>query len=135
MRIARSRHTSDDFDRSYRQQLIIQALWDRLSQMHAGKLKEVYDIFQILSRYVDTDLNSYELAQYFLQYNNAEIQPRKSISTDNVLYTTYSNFYLSGLEPEDVEEDFNKGAWILLPKDDDWSLIPRFVHQQLSGDN
>ena len=135
LRIARSRHTSDDFDRSYRQQLIIQALWDRLSQIHAGKLKEVYDIFQVLSRYVDTDLNSYELAQYFLQYKDAEIQPRKSISTDNVLYTTYSNFYLSGLGPEDVEEDFNKGAWILLPKDDDWSLIPRFVHQQLSGGN
>lgn len=131
LRVVRSRHTSDDFDRSYRQQLVIRALWDRLNQMHAGKLKEVYDIFNVLVEYVDTDLSAYEMAQFFLQYRDAEIEPRKSISTDNVLYTTYSNFYLSGLEPDDVDEDFDKGAWILLPLDDDWSLIPRYVQQEL----
>ncbi len=131
LRVVRSRHTSDDFDRSYRQQLVIRALWDRLNQMHTGKVKEVYDIFTVLSEYVDTNLSSYELAQYFLQYRDAGIEPRKSISTDNVLYTTYSNFYLSGLEPDDVDEDFDKGAWILLPLEDDWSIIPRYVQQEL----
>jgi len=131
LRVVRSRHTSDDFDRSYRQQLVIRALWNRLNQMHTGKLKEVYDIFAVLAEYVDTDLSSYELAQYFLQYRDAEIEPRKSISTDNVLYTTYSNFYLSGLEPDEVDEEFDKGAWILLPLEDDWSLIPRYVQQEL----
>src|SRR6056297_1819025 len=44
LRIARSRHTSDDFDRSYRQQLIIKALFNRLHTLHAGKLQEVYKL-------------------------------------------------------------------------------------------
>ena len=131
LRVVRSRHTSDDFDRAYRQQLVIQALWERLNQLDAGELKEVYNIFSVLHRYVSTDMNVYDLAQYFLQYRHAEIMPKKSISTDNILYTTYSNFYLSGLTEDDVEEDFDKGAWILLPKDDDWDLIHRFIYQEL----
>ena len=135
LRVARSRHTSDDFDRAYRQQLIVKALGRRLSQLHAGNLKEIYEIFQVLHRYVDTDLNVYEMGQLFLKYHDAEVVPRESISTDNVVESTYSNFYLSDLEPEDVDEDFYKGAWILVPVEDDWDLIRRYTHAALYGEN
>ncbi|MCF7914292.1 MAG: LCP family protein [Spirochaetaceae bacterium] len=131
LRIARSRHTSDDFDRAYRQQLVIKALFTKLNSLHAGNLQEVYNLFKVLYEYVDTDFSAYDLAQFFLKYHNADLQPRKSISTDNILYTTYSNYYLSGLTEEEVDDDFYKGAWILLPKQNDWELIPRFVYQQL----
>ncbi|MDZ7793312.1 MAG: LCP family protein [Spirochaetia bacterium] len=134
LRIARSRHTSDDFDRAYRQQLVIKALFKKLNSLHAGNLQEVYNLFKVLSEYVDTDFSAYDLAQFFLKYHNADLEPRKSISTDNILYTTYSNYYLSGLTEEEVDDDFNKGAWILLPKDNEWELIPRFVYQQLYTD-
>src|SRR6056297_2739501 len=131
LRIARSRHTSDDFDRAYRQQLVILGFCNTLTNLHAGNLQEVYNLFKVLSKYVDTDFSAYDLAQFFLKYHNADLNPRKSISTDNILYTTYSNYYLSGLTEEDVDDDFYKGAWILLPKQNDWELIPRFVYQQL----
>ncbi len=131
LRIARSRHTSDDFDRAYRQQLVIKALFDKLNNLHAGNLQQVYNLFKVLYEYVDTDFSAYDLAQFFIKYHKADLEPRKSISTDNILYTTYSNYYLSGLTEEDVDDDFNKGAWILLPKQNDWELIPRYVYQQL----
>jgi len=131
LRIARSRHTSDDFERSYRQQLVIKALFAKMNSMHAGKLQEVYKLFKVLYQYVDTDFSTYDLAQFFLKYHSAELVPKKSLSTDNILYTTYSNYYLSGLTEEEVDEDFYKGAWILLPKENDWGLIPRYVYQQL----
>src|SRR6056297_3373772 len=131
LRIARPRHTSDDFDRVYRQQLVILGFCNTLTNLHAGNLQEVYNLFKVLSKYVDTDFSAYDLAQFFLKYHNADLNPRKSISTDNILYTTYSNYYLSGLTEEDVDDDFYKGAWILLPKQNDLELIPRFVYQQL----
>lgn len=131
LRIARSRHTSDDFDRSYRQQLIIKALFNKLHTLHAGKLQEVYKLFKVLYKYVDTDFSAYESAQFYLKYHDSTLQPKKSLSTDNILYTTYSNYYLSGLTEEEVDEDFYKGAWILLPKQNNWDLIPSYVYQQL----
>lgn len=134
LRVARSRHSTDDFDRSYRQQLVIQALYSKMNSLHAGKLQEVYNLFKVLYAYVDTDFSAYDLAQFFLKYHNADLQPKKSLSTDNILYTTYSNYYLSGLTEEDVDEDFYKGAWILLPKENEWGLIPRYVYQQLYTD-
>jgi polyisoprenyl-teichoic acid--peptidoglycan teichoic acid transferase len=134
LRVARSRHTSDDFDRAYRQQLVIQALYSKMNTLHAGKLQEVYKLFKVLYEYVDTDFSAYDLAQFFLKYHDADLQPKKSLSTDNILYTTYSNYYLSGLTEEEVDEDFYKGAWILLPKENKWDLIPRYVYQQLYTD-
>lgn len=131
LRIARSRHTTDDFDRSYRQQLLIKSLFTKMNRLHAGKLQEVYKLFKVLYDYVDTDFSSYDLAQFFLKYRSAEIEPKQSLSTDNILYNTYSNYYLSGLSADEVDEDFYRGAWILLPKEDDWDLIPRYVYQQL----
>jgi LCP family protein required for cell wall assembly len=134
LRVVRSRHTSDDFDRSYRQQMVLKALLQRLNRVHAGKLKEIYDLFQILYRYVETDLTAYDMVQYYLGYHDATVEARKSVSTDNVLYTTYSNLYYTGLTEEEVDEDFHKGAWILLPKDGEWSLIKSFVREQLYGE-
>lgn len=134
LRVVRSRHTSDDFDRSYRQQIVLKALLERLNKVHAGKLKEIYDLFQILYRYVETDLSAYDLVQYYLRYHEAAVEPGKSVSTDNILYTTYSNLYYAGLSEDEVNEDFYKGAWILLPKDDNWQLIESFVRAELYGD-
>ncbi|MFW5727075.1 MAG: LCP family protein [Spirochaetia bacterium] len=131
LRIARSRHTSNDFERAYRQQLVIKALFTKMNSLHAGKLQEVYKLFKVLYQYVDTDFSTYDLAQFFLKYHSAELVPKKSLSTDNILYNTYSNYYLSGLTEEEVDDDFYKGAWILLPKENDWGLIPRYVYQQL----
>jgi LCP family protein required for cell wall assembly len=129
LRIARSRHTSDDFDRSHRQQLLLEGLRNKINALHAGKLDEIYKIFRTLSEYIDTDFSSYELAQLFLSYRNEHIERTAGISTANILHATYSNLYHQDLTKEEVSDDFDKGAWILLPVENNWNLIKWFTRK------
>ena len=135
LRIARSRATTNDFVRSSRQQDILDALRRRINELHAGNLDQVYRLFRTLYEYVDTDLGLWELAQYFLAYRNAPIVTQTGMTFDNILYATYSNVHNRGLTMEEIEdeEDFFLGLWILLPRGDDWDVIPWFVEQQLQS--
>jgi LCP family protein required for cell wall assembly len=129
LRVARSRHTSDDFDRARRQQLILDGLRRKINRLHAGKLEEVYKIFRTIGDYISTDFSPYELAQLFLAYRSTEITETAGMSTDNVLYATYSNLYHKDLTKEEVSDDFYKGAWILLPKENNWKLIKWYTRK------
>jgi len=135
LRIARSRHTSNDFERALRQQRILTALRDRVNDLHAGNLDRVYEIIESMYRHVDTSYSMWELAQFFLRYRTADIANRTGLTFDNVLYNTWSNLHLRGIAPEDAadqwDEDENPGQWILLPREDDWDVIPWFVEQNL----
>jgi len=135
LRIARSRHTSNDFERALRQQRILAALRDRVNDLHAGNLDRVYEIIETMYRHVDTSYTMWELAQFFLGYRSAEIANRAGLTFDNVLYNTWSNLHLQGIAPEDAaelwDEDANPGQWILLPREDDWNAIAWFVEQNL----
>jgi LCP family protein required for cell wall assembly len=129
LRLARSRHTSNDFERASRQQMILAALRTRLNELHAGNLDRVYELIETLSRYADSSYSVWELAQLYLGYRNAEITNRTGLTFDNVLYSTYSNVHLQGLDFDDLEDDFFRGEWILLPRQDDWDVIPWFVER------
>ncbi len=131
LRLARSRHSSNDFERASRQQKILSALRDRLSSLHAGDLDRVYGIMETLGRYADSSYSIWQLTQFFLAYRNAEIVHRTGMTFDNVLYDTYSNVHLQGLDVDEIDEDFDTGEWILLPRGDDWSVIPWFVEENL----
>lgn len=58
LKYARSRHSTSDFDRSLRQQIVLKALKDKISNQgflkNAIKVKELYDIFK---EYIKTDLD------------------------------------------------------------------------------
>ena len=131
LRIARSRHTTTDFGRSQRQHAIIEALRRQANQLHAGDLDRVYRLFETLNRYVTSSFSAWELAQFFLAYRNAPIVRREGLTYDNVLYSTYSNVHVQGLDFEELEEDFFLGAWILLPRGDDWSVVHWCVEEAL----
>jgi LCP family protein required for cell wall assembly len=131
LRLARSRHTSNDFERAQRQQMILAALRQRVNELNAGSLDRVYELIETLNRYVTTSYSAWELAQFYLGYRNAEIANRTGLTFDNVLYNTWSNLYLQGLDRSDVDDDFYLGAWILLPRDDDWDVIPWFIEENL----
>ena len=132
LRIARSRHTSNDFERASRQQLILEALRSRLNDLHAGNLNQVYRIAETLGSYVESSYSVWELAQLFLAYRNAEIVRKTGLTFDNVLYNTWSNLYLRGLDRNEVDDSFYLGAWILLPRGDNWDVIPWFVEENLT---
>ncbi len=133
LRLARSRHTSNDFERSYRQQLILEALRTRLNELNAGDLDRVYELIGTAAEYVSSSYTNWELAQFYLAYRNARIVNRTGLTFDNVLYNTWSNLYLQSLEREEVDDEFYLGAWILLPRGDDWNVIAWFVEENLSA--
>jgi len=131
LRIARSRATTTDFGRSDRQQVMLAAIRERFNELHAGNLDRLYGLVDIFHRYVDTNISAFNLAQFILVYREAPIVNRTGMTSNNVLYSTYSNVHHQGLSFDDLPEDFFMGLWILLPRNDDWSIIPWFVDREI----
>jgi anionic cell wall polymer biosynthesis LytR-Cps2A-Psr (LCP) family protein len=128
LRVARSRNYSSDFDRSRRQQMILESLLEKLRGLSLRGLDKIYDLIRVLISYVDTNLTPVELASYFNRFKSYEVSSRNVLDTDNVLHESYSNTYL--LEnTEDLEEDFDKGTYILLPVENDWNLIKWYIRK------
>lgn len=75
--------------------------------------------------YVRTDFSVLELFNLFLNHKDDSFN-NHVLSWDNVLYHSFSNLYLLGDDVE-VDENFNKGAWIMLPMNNDWNVIRWFI--------
>ena len=130
LRIARSRHTSSDFERSVRQQKVISALKDKASGMSFTDMDKIYDIVQVTGKYLQTNLNTADMVKYLLTFKDYSISGQHVMNTDNILYATYTNLYrLSEEEQNQALEDpeFYKGGWIVLPKENDWSIIKDYI--------
>jgi LCP family protein required for cell wall assembly len=132
LRLARSRHGDSDFGRAERQQAILRSLKSRLAELGTGEFATLYELASTLFRYVESDLSYYAVARLMAQARSYEITEQVVLNTDNILYHTYSNLYYSGKSAEEVDEDFYKGAWILLPKEDDWNVIRWYIRELLN---
>ena len=136
LRIARSRHSSSDFERAVRQQKVIAALRDSLSGLGLNDISRIYDFMQIAGKYLTTNLNTADMVRYFLSYKDYKINGQNVLNTDNVLYATYTNLYrLTEDEQQKALEDpgFYKGGWIVLPKNNDWSQIKMFIQSIMTS--
>ncbi|QEN07688.1 LytR family transcriptional regulator [Oceanispirochaeta crateris] len=136
LRIARSRHTSSDFERAVRQQKVIAALKDKAVNMNFTDMNKIYELIRITGKYVQTNLSTTDMVKYFLSYKDYNIAGQHVMNTDNVLYASYTNLYrLSDEEQRAALEDesFYKGGWIVLPKDNDWTIIKTYIRSVLTG--
>ena len=93
LRIARSRHTSSDFERSVRQQEVIAALKNRAGEMNLADMDKIYDIVQVTGKYLQTNLNTADMVKYLLSFRDYSISGQHVMNTDNILYATYTNLY------------------------------------------
>ncbi len=134
LRVARSRATTDDFDRAARQQRVVGAVFEKLSALQLQNIGTLHELVATLTRYVETDLSPFQMIRYLQRFGGYDIGTRTVIDTSNVLYHTYSNLYYSNKSADEVDEDFNMGAWILLPENDDWNAIRRYVEQVVNGE-
>lgn len=134
LRVARSRHGSNDFDRSERQQQILEAFLNKILEIKISDVDKVYSMMQAIFEYVDTDFSLIEMMSLFNNYSNVTLAGKHVLSFDNILYDTYSNTYM--LEDQDIkfDDDFNKGAWILFPRDNNWNNIRWYVRQIINGE-
>lgn len=145
LRLARTRHTSSDFVRSERQQLILAALQSKARTFGLGDasaLKILAD--QILSK-TKTDISMAEAIAYYFRYQSFEINGGNVISTDNALISKMANdeaYAVAGCpasKDADAEQKtkcakFDRGAYILVPKDEDWDTVRWYYRKIIKFD-
>ncbi|MBN2510690.1 MAG: LCP family protein [Spirochaetales bacterium] len=115
LRIARSRHTSSDFDRAERQQLIIASLMEKFGETAQNDISTMYKLVQTGLRYVSTNISPLGAIRLAGEVKDMNVKGKYVLSTGNVLYHTTSP----------------SGLWILLPKGDNWGTIASFIKSKL----
>lgn len=133
LRLARSRNYSSDFERAHRQQQILISAKDKITGLGFRDVSKLYQLVGALSKYVDTNMSAIEIVRTLLSYKDAQISGNNVIDTSNILYHTFSNL-LNATEEEIQkieEEDLDRGAWILIPVDNNWNLIPWYIRRLL----
>jgi LCP family protein required for cell wall assembly len=99
-----------DFGRSARQQIIVKAVLAKVKQVSTWP--KFFDAMTALEKTIRTNLSLADLAQFTLKMDmNDPKAAHIGLSTSNVL-----------------EED---ASFNLLPKNDDWTVIPPYIKQQL----
>jgi len=131
LRVARSRHFIMDFGRSHHQQLILTAMFDKITSLGVSDIGRVYELVTVFLRYVETDYTPQDLLRYFLRFRFARVRSQTVFNARDILYPTYTNLLGTGLTEDEVDKDFNLGQYILLPLNDDWSLIHRFIRSAI----
>jgi LCP family protein required for cell wall assembly len=131
LRVARSRHFASDFGRARRQQDIIKAVKEKFDTLGPGDLDKIFALIQTLSEFVETDMPPVEGVSYIMRYLSARVTKQLVLDVNNVLYATYEN--LIGLPDQTAAEDeqFDKGAYVLQPVNDDWNLLRWFIRSEI----
>jgi polyisoprenyl-teichoic acid--peptidoglycan teichoic acid transferase len=143
LRLARSRHTSSDFARAERQQLILQALQDKARNFGFGDADTIYAIASSVLDQTETDVGLDEAIAYYFRYQGYEIQANNVMSSGNVLYvppyTTVENCATMIAAAEENGEDKpgcenDNHAYTLLPKNNDWNVVKWFFEENFEGE-
>lgn len=101
LKYARSRYSTNDFDRAGRQQKIVQAVRTELLQMDLlSDFTEVSQIIQSGIKYVTTDISLLEAISYYYNFRDFEFDSGLVLTTQNYLYSTINE----------------NGAYTLLPR-------------------
>lgn len=115
LKYARSRHSTSDFDRSRRQQQIIEAVKEKILTLGLlGNLAEIQKIFDVLKNDIETNISLYDAVSYMLQLKDFKIETGNIISTANLFYST-TNI---------------SGQYILLPRSGDFREIKEYVRRK-----
>ncbi len=115
----RSRHGSNgegsDFARSRRQQKVLMALKDKVFSVKTIlNPAKVNRILSTLADHIDTNLSTWEIIR--LATLVRDIDP-----------STINNHVLDNSADSPLYDDFINGAYVLLPKNDDWSPVQRLA--------
>lgn len=129
LRVARSRYSTNDFDRGNRQQAILEGIQKKLNSVDKiSSFMTVLKIIGTIKPYISTNISSFELTQMIQKYRGANISHKTVISTKNILYSTYSNMYEKKSTKEELlKKGLSLGQWILLPSHNDWNNLQNYI--------
>ncbi len=138
LRLARTRHTSSDFARAERQQMILQALQSKARNFGFGDADTIYSIIKSVLEKTETDIKMDEALAYYFRYQNYEIVSNDVLSSANVLYVppyiTKENCNELMAQAEAAGEPDpgcanENHAYTLSPRNDNWKVIKWFFRE------
>ena len=133
LRLARTRHYSSDFARAERQQQILKALQKKAQALSLKDLPKIIALAKAVLSQVETDVTLTQTLEYYEKYKEYAVVNSGVLSSGNILYSKSSNQEAYDVCISAGGTDCDKGAYILLPRNDDWSVIPWYVNQLLKG--
>ncbi len=112
LRYARSRHSTSDFDRAARQQLVAKAVQQQvLSFDFLNNLDQLRALYESLQSAIDTDISVVDMAVFLKNFQGFGINGGNVLSTENFLYSGYNT----------------AGQYILSPTGNDYLDVQEFV--------
>ncbi len=135
LRVARSRHTTSDYSRSERQQLILKAMQEKAKTLGFGDADKLLSMVTKVIAAVDTNITVDQAMLYYFRYQNFDLEGGNVISTGNVLenvpvpvdYVTSRvvTTCLDETKPETCKEGYALDT--LSPRGGDWDLIKWYI--------
>jgi polyisoprenyl-teichoic acid--peptidoglycan teichoic acid transferase len=101
---ARSRYSTNDFDRSRRQQAVLRGLWSKIKAQ--GLVGQLPTLWNDVTKIIDTNLNVNDvayLASFGLQLDDARIKQRSIDNSALRGFTTATGAQVLGIVPERVQ--------------------------------
>lgn len=142
LRLARTRHTSSDFARAERQQMILEALQTKARTFGLGDASALKVLAEKVLAKTETDISLADAISYYFRYQNFEIQRGNVLSSGNVLYSKYTGeiartegncpntnteeYEALADEQKEKCDSIEKGQYILLPRNDNWNTVRWF---------
>ncbi len=131
LQIVRSRYTTSDFSRSERQMLVFVSLLSHLRKQIKNNPANLIPLAKLILKHIETDMNINELMRLYRTHQAFTLTQKIILQTDNALESTYSNLLESGLAKEEVDDSFDLGAWILIPKKNDWNQLQSYIFSRI----
>jgi len=118
LKYARSRKSTTDFDRSYRQQEVLLALYRKVRGLDLFKnMDKVLSVYESIKDNIKTDLSIFEIIAFYDKYKDYPIKSGNVISNRNFLYNSVSS----------------TGQYILLPVNGNYAAIKSYVSNLIKG--
>jgi LCP family protein required for cell wall assembly len=145
LRLARTRHTTSDFARAERQQMILAALQKKAQDFGFGDATGLTKIAETVISKTETDISLAEAISYYFRYQKFDISRGHVLSTGNVLFSQYTGDQKKAdagcgkVAADDTQQQqscdrIEKGAYILIPRNEDWDSIRWYFHQIIEGE-
>lgn len=139
LRVARSRHTTSDYSRAARQQLILDGLKTKAQNLGFGDATTLLSVTNTVLAALETDFTAAEVMQDYFRYQNFTLKTGSVLSTGNVLsnlpvpvdyVTSHATMTcVDESKPETCTVTYALDA--LQPKDGNWDAIKWYVRQVL----
>ncbi len=152
LRLARTRHTSSDFARAERQQMIIKAVQTKARAFGFGDADRLSGMAKTVLEKTETDINLAEAIASYFRYQGFEIESGNVLSSGNVLESKNTgeqkqqkclddlardkkNLQLTPEELKAKQEACkqDKGEYILLPRNNNWNSVRWYFHQLIEN--